>query len=493
MGRPYKLQKRKSGYYFRYKLPSDIAAKVGKREIVRSLRTSLTHEALHHHLKLLAEVEGAIRMMRLGVINGGRMHWLWGKPSTVGEVADAAGTVFSSEQLSQLSELIRSCLSGSSAQPAAGLQLISPASRAGSTHPQSVEVSSSGAPLSIVMDEFLREIAPSLQAKTKLDYEHSFALARDLFGAQRSIDTISTKDAREFKALLLGYPSNATKKYPQLGFRAAVNRGQADQADVLAPKSINKKLSNLSNLFTWAKDNGYLTNNIFSRLGVPDKVAAKSKRDSFTAEQLGVIFTSEVFASVADRARLDNGSQAIDDFWITLIGYFTGMRLGEIAQLSVADVRQEHGVWVFEIHDRGDNRLKTANSKRRVPIHRELLRLGLIQYRDAISVGGNKELFPRVTPASDGYESSAYSKRFSRFLKRIGIKVDRRLSFHSFRHTMKDMLRSAGVEESVQRELLGHEDGSAAAQYGRGYSMGQLKEQLERVELCPSISRLYPR
>lgn len=59
--------------------------------------------------------------------------------------------------------------------------------------------------------------------------------------------------------------------------------------------------------------------------------------------------------------------------------------------------------------------------------------------------------------SSDGYQSSAFSKRFSRYLQKCGVKTDKRLSFHSFRHTIKDLMREAGIDRSVQDAICGHE------------------------------------
>ena len=92
--------------------------------------------------------------------------------------------------------------------------------------------------------------------------------------------------------------------------------------------------------------------------------------------------------------------------------------------------------------------------------------------------------------ASDGFESSAFSKRFARCLTKCGVKTDRRLTFHSFRHTMKDMMREAGIDRSVQDAICGHDDGSVQANYGRGYSANALYKQLHRINPPVDLSKL---
>lgn len=49
-------------------------------------------------------------------------------------------------------------------------------------------------------------------------------------------------------------------------------------------------------------------------------------------------------------------------FWMPILALFTGMRLNEIAQLHLSDIRQvEDGVWVLDINDEKEKRLKTKS------------------------------------------------------------------------------------------------------------------------------------
>jgi integrase len=81
--------------------------------------------------------------------------------------------------------------------------------------------------------------------------------------------------------------------------------------------------------------------------------------------------------------------------WIALIALYTGARLEEIAQLTTADVREETAngatVTVIDVHNGGDNKLKNETSQRLIPVHSELVRLGLLTYVKALPRG---PLFP---------------------------------------------------------------------------------------------------
>ena len=61
---------------------------------------------------------------------------------------------------------------------------------------------------------------------------------------------------------------------------------------------------------------------------------------------------------------------------------YSGTRPAEIAQLAVADVREQHGKWIMHVTEEGDGdkSVKTAGSMRVVPVHSELIKLGFIDY-----------------------------------------------------------------------------------------------------------------
>lgn len=54
-------------------------------------------------------------------------------------------------------------------------------------------------------------------------------------------------------------------------------------------------------------------------------------------------------------------------------------------------------------------------------------------------------------------------------------------TWHSFRHSFRDMLREAGVSEEIAKALLGHGSRSISDQYGQGFTLHWLKEAMEKV------------
>jgi integrase len=164
--------------------------------------------------------------------------------------------------------------------------------------------------------------------------------------------------------------------------------------------------------------------------------------------------------------------------WIPLIALFSGMRVNEICQLRVEDVRQEAGVHFFDVWEGDGQTIKTQAGVRRVPIHSELMRVGFLAYRAELEEG---QLFPALRPGGpDRKPSWNFSKRFTIYRRSVG--VDRPgVSFHSFRKNVVTALDNAGVPQHDIAAVIGHERGFTLDTYSGGKGLATLKEIVERV------------
>ena len=137
--------------------------------------------------------------------------------------------------------------------------------------------------------------------------------------------------------------------------------------------------------------------------------------------------------------------------------------------------------------------MKTKNAVRMVPVHPELHRLGFLDHVGATRQRGEARLFPELRPAASGYVSDIMSKRFSRWLRGLGI-TDRAVSFHSFRHSFRDALREAGVPVEMARALGGWARGENASEgYGSGFRPSTLASEVAKVAYPGlDLRALYP-
>lgn len=281
--------------------------------------------------------------------------------------------------------------------------------------------------------------------------------------------------------------------YERVG-RKAVD--QITRKDVLAFKdsliadntaaNTNMKLSRLQTLLQWAEDNDYREGNPAKGVRVLNTDAAKNKRKPFDIGSLNAIFASPVYSEKARPAQ-GKGEAA---YWLPLLALFTGARLEELGQLRPVDVQlerypddtgEERLAWLIHIReDDEDNlKLKNAASERVVPVHPELERLGFVAFVETAKKAKQARLFPLLKPNIYGRLTAKWGEWFSPYLRKtVGI-TDKRLVFHSFRHTFKDYARHAGVVEGVQRQIMGHSPGDVADEYGSGYSLHQLVEGIK--------------
>ena len=180
---------------------------------------------------------------------------------------------------------------------------------------------------------------------------------------------------------------------------------------------------------------------------------AKKPRTGFTSDELGTIFGAALF----QRGAVEGRKFGPAEFWLPLIGLYTGARIEEIAQLRVKEIRRHAALgYFFHITDEGeDSAVKNESSRRRVPIHQSLLDAGLLAYAEAIPEQDGY-LFPTLTPDKYQRRSSGYGKEFGKFLRDELKILDRRKVFHSFRHLFKHRCRELGISEDVHDAMTGH-------------------------------------
>ncbi|WP_324020809.1 site-specific integrase [Aeromonas caviae] len=249
-----------------------------------------------------------------------------------------------------------------------------------------------------------------------------------------------------------------------LGDRPVADYGKADvvkfKDDLLnsgkSPTTINKYLQKLSLLFNWLANHQEGIVNHFAGLKLQRAKEVNTRR-GYTAEE---------------RRKFIGWTKQQEPHrrWIALLGLFTGARANEICQLYGDDVQQVDGIWCLNIRcGRPDQKLKTANSARLVPLHRHLLQSGFIEFVKGRAGG---RLFPELPHRQDGY-SHLWGQWFSRHRP-----IDK--DFHSLRHTVGTALKDHGVPLQYAAAILGHTNGAISYdRYGGDISLEKLNEVME--------------
>lgn len=256
---------------------------------------------------------------------------------------------------------------------------------------------------------------------------------------------------------------------------------------------------------TWglmSGENPIIALRVLPRLSPAEERARSRPRYPFTGFQLTTLYRSDWYDPTATRWRGKMRQDLGARYWVPLICMLHGNRVREVLQLVVSDMRSAGGLPVVEFREEIDGqgpmfgesgiarRLKTRSTSRVVPLHPQLLTLGLMAFVEQRQKddGPNAVLFPSSLPNSGGRApmiGRAYEQAFLRFV-RDELGFGNGYGNHSFRHQLEDRIRAAqtprrrwppGLAQAytgrkrlreVDRGVI-DEEGSEAA-YGHGYA-----------------------
>ena len=237
----------------------------------------------------------------------------------------------------------------------------------------------------------------------------------------------------------------------------------------LAAPTVNHAVKILRMPFKAAHDAGYIDINPNTKNTVrPVKDEARNiEKDVFTREQL---------------SQLVNAAPSEDWTGAILCGYYTGLRLRDIADLQWSAVDLEGRIIKVTTRKTG----KTVT----VPIHPQFA-----AWLDKQTRGiGKAPVFPTLAGKAGGGKSGL-SMAFRRIMERAKIKgrllreangVGRSqssLSFHSLRHGFVSAMANAGVAQELRQKLTGH----ASAEMNAQYTHHELESLRAAVSVIPNI------
>lgn len=337
-----------------------------------------------------------------------------------------------------------------------------------------------------------------MRKKVEADYNLLFRVMDELIGNDRRLRDIGRDDCKQVRELLLRLPANSTKFYRGVAFADAADQGAKDGRKILSPVTVNSYVHKMSALFNYGVVEERMDKNPARKLGLEGHEHGDEDRHPFTPAQLEKIFSAPIYTGCEDDkrnwAKVGEGRPRGTKFWVPLIGLYQGMRLNEICQLRLEDIKRESEIDFFDIKaDAGPGistntqnsedsgrRTKTASSRRRVPVHPTLAELGFLDFVKAQSEAGHERLFPDLKKDGRGYYSDGFQKWFSRLLERQGAKEEK-TSFHSFRHNWADAMRLAGVPQERRRLIGGWKRTATDEKYGSDLPLVEIYSELRKI------------
>jgi len=248
------------------------------------------------------------------------------------------------------------------------------------------------------------------------------------------------------------YPDRYAETITEDDMKAFV-RGRMDEGK--SPATIKKECAIIRALLARAVKAKWRADNPAADVELP-KESRDRKRRGYKPAELAAVFGAGVFTN-GDRPQRGKGEAA---FWLPLLAVFTGARREELAQLATDRVRAEAGVPYLAIDPLDeDGKLKTDESRRAVPLHRELIRLGFLEFVEDRRRAGGGHLFPLLNPNKLNQYGAAWGSWWSAYIRTVTGIDDATISpMHSFRHSVITDLRQQRIREDEERQILGHTD-----------------------------------
>jgi integrase len=307
-------------------------------------------------------------------------------------------------------------------------------------------------------------------AKTKAAYRFRLGAWVDLIGADRPVAEISRAEIKNARDVLLTVPANAAKRFPGKTLREAAALATKQGVPPMHPKSARLYLDSLASLFKGLPVEGEILGNPALAIGVPPADDSKARRPMTIAE-LNRLFASGPYA----KPGVARGWR----WWSPLIALFQGLRVAEITGLMASDVCDQDGVPVILVRPNDARSLKTKQSARVVPVHPTMVDLGFVDF--ARSVPADGPLFTDLP--GNGIDAANAAQKSLAYWFRSLFPEDRRVVFHSLRHTWTDALRNAYVPRDIAERLGGWKaSGSAYVGYGSGHRPSLLAAEIARLK-----------
>lgn len=302
------------------------------------------------------------------------------------------------------------------------------------------------------------------------------------------IRSITKKQVLAYRNGLSLFPRNIPVDLRQASVEAIQEWAAKNRAKLLSRSTINDKaIGAISAILAVALKHDDIAANPCVGTKFKLKEGETVERQPYGDRDLEKLLASAVFAKGKRFAAGGGDAQK----WLPLISMYSGARLEEIGQLRTADVRCEDGIHFFDMETIDDTpgqetRRKTKSSRRKVPIHKRLISLGLLDYVAAQRKTGAIRLFPLLKPYR-GKITHGFSKWWGRYARKF-VPVEEHKTFHSFRHRVTDQFRNQVKPlYAVMQEVLGHDVSDTTSGYGAGFDLPTLNAAVQALDYGPKI------
>ena len=314
----------------------------------------------------------------------------------------------------------------------------------------------------VTLGQLMKEFVAAKKKKWVPGAEEGFETTKKLIdqflGINTPIHAIKRQQVRDFRDTLQCLPLRFTQSQHRNLSASEIRALELPTTEVISGSRVNSHLSYLTSMFNWAiKEKDYITSNPAMGMKVEED---KKSYDPFSKSDIVKIFSCDPFRK----------AKYPYQFWLPILGLYTGARREELCNLYEDDIKQDDGIWYIDIRqNRPDKRIKGkagSPSERKVPLHPFVIELGFIEYVKTRKAG---RLWPELNNNNQSQKYGVYfGKRFNdTVLKKTGIKPTKEQqqqgagnkTFHSFRHTVITHLINLDLNIIKIKDVVGHEKG----------------------------------
>lgn len=339
----------------------------------------------------------------------------------------------------------------------------------------------------------LREMAEKFisESDTTIQTAEAYRYAARRFvelNGDLGLKQLELKHLHNFAIEVLKLPISTRADIRPLKFSDAVKVADAEGLPRIGCKTRDKHINLLKSLMKYAVKTGEFNPPNIWRDYTPSQPKIKYAR----MQKPRAPFTAEMMVRILDFVKADRDPDTID-YWAPMLGCYQGARREEVGQMMTADIFKRDNIWCMNITDEGDDQsLKNPSSYRLIPIHNNVKAAGFLEYvKKRKKAGGEylflerdrwKPIYEEVKPDKRGHLTEPFGKRFIRMLRK-SLKInDKKLVFHSFRHSWEDAARAAVIPDAHRRLLSGRSaDEGSQNDYGDGYSVKLVSESLNKL------------
>lgn len=241
-----------------------------------------------------------------------------------------------------------------------------------------------------------------------------------------------------------------------------------------------KKIGYLKSLYNFAnREYPDLYRDFTNRYPTYKKGISKNPHMPYSDQNLKEIFNP----------KHDHFKKNPDDFWVILMGLFTGARTNAATTLKYKDIVNvdDYPCIHFNNDDDKIKHLKTEATVRLLPIPQQLQDLGFVDWvqrkKKRLNANDNDTIFTKAVTRNRNYDNKYVYRQILAFIR--GLKLSNpykgKLDFHSFRNNASLQLQNAHVPASFINDIIGWSGSSTMEKHYSKHNLKQIKEQADKL------------